>query len=128
VKNIDWGEAIGTIIGIGFWVLVLGVPIVSSFLPKDDSTSSATTTESAVEADSIYVSEPVYNDYDTYEPEPEYDSTYAPDSSCNSNYSGCIDDSYYDLDCADIGYEVEVIGYDEYGLDRDGDGYGCEAY
>ena len=32
----------------------------------------------------------------------------------------------YDLDCADIGFTVTVIGYDEYRLDGDGDGYGCE--
>jgi len=37
-------------------------------------------------------------------------------------------DVNYDLDCSDIGYEVWVGGYDPHGLDRDGDGWGCESY
>lgn len=49
-------------------------------------------------------------------------------SSCNPNYSGCVPNVPYDLDCADIGHSVMVTGYDEYGLDRDNDGYGCESY
>jgi hypothetical protein len=32
-----------------------------------------------------------------------------------------------DLDCADVGHPVRVIGDDPHGLDRDGDGWGCEA-
>ena len=32
----------------------------------------------------------------------------------------------YDLDCADIGHQVRVTGADPYGLDGDGDGWGCE--
>jgi hypothetical protein len=32
----------------------------------------------------------------------------------------------YDLDCADIGMTVRVIGTDVYRLDGDGDGMGCE--
>lgn len=47
---------------------------------------------------------------------------------CNPNYSGCVPNVSYDLDCKDIGYSVQVIGYDQYGLDRDGDGVGCESY
>lgn len=66
---------------------------------------------------------------DTYESSsetlPEEDNE-EPD--CNPNYSGCVENSSYDLDCPDIGEEVEVLGNDEYGLDRDGDGYGCESY
>ena len=37
-------------------------------------------------------------------------------------------DVNYDLDCSDIGYEVWVGGHDLHGLDRDGDGWGCESY
>jgi endonuclease YncB( thermonuclease family) len=47
---------------------------------------------------------------------------------CNPNYSPCIPNSPTDLDCADIGKAVTVIGTDEYGLDADGDGSGCESY
>jgi hypothetical protein len=32
----------------------------------------------------------------------------------------------YDLDCADVGGPVEIYGIDPNGLDRDGDGIGCE--
>lgn len=54
-------------------------------------------------------------------------------SECNPNYSGCLDPNSYDYDCAsgsgdgpDYTGTVEVLGYDEYGLDDDGDGIGCE--
>jgi len=51
-----------------------------------------------------------------------------PVASCDSNYSGCVPISSYDLDCSDIGTSVTVLGYDSHGFDRDGDGYGCESY
>jgi hypothetical protein len=54
-------------------------------------------------------------------------------SNCNPNYSGCLDPNSADYDCAggsgngpDYTGTVQVIGYDEYGLDADGDGIGCE--
>lgn len=50
----------------------------------------------------------------------------APKPQCDSNYSGCVPIVSYDLDCADIGYTVTVLGYDVHRLDRDKDGYGCE--
>ena len=51
-----------------------------------------------------------------------------PVSNCNPNYSGCVPNVSYDLDCPDIGYQVVVTGYDQYNLDGDNDGYGCESY
>jgi hypothetical protein len=52
---------------------------------------------------------------------------------CNANYSGCLKADASDYDCSggsgDGPYytgPVAVLGYDEYGLDADGDGYGCE--
>jgi hypothetical protein len=42
------------------------------------------------------------------------------------NYS--VSDESGDLDCVDIGREVYVGDDDPNGLDRDGDGYGCESY
>jgi hypothetical protein len=54
-------------------------------------------------------------------------------SSCNPNYSGCLKSGAGDYDCAGgsgngpyYTGKIQVIGYDEYGLDRDGDGWGCE--
>lgn len=53
---------------------------------------------------------------------------------CNPNYSGCLDPSASDYDCEGGSGDgplytgtVEVLGYDEYGLDSDGDGIGCES-
>lgn len=54
-------------------------------------------------------------------------------SQCNPNYSGCLKSNAGDYDCAggtgngpNYTGAVQVIGYDEYGLDRDGDGWACE--
>jgi|SRR3989344_6920601 len=54
-------------------------------------------------------------------------------SSCDPNYSGCVPFAS-DVDCAGgsgngpayVQGPVEVIGFDKYGLDRDGNGIGCE--
>lgn len=54
-------------------------------------------------------------------------------SQCHPSYSPCLDPAPYDYDCAGGSGDgpaytgtVEVQGYDEYGLDDDGDGIGCE--
>lgn len=58
-----------------------------------------------------------------------------PTSSCHPSYTGaCLDPNASDYDCAGgsgdgpkyTGF-VHVVGYDEYGLDADGDGLGCES-
>ena len=54
--------------------------------------------------------------------------------SCDPNYSGaCLDSNASDYDCAggsgdgpDYTGAVQVVGTDDFGLDRDGDGYACE--
>jgi hypothetical protein len=48
-------------------------------------------------------------------------------ANCNSNYEPCIPVAT-DLSCSEIRMVVQVVGEDSYGLDRDGDGYGCEIY
>jgi hypothetical protein len=58
----------------------------------------------------------------------------APGDDCDPNYAGaCLDPNAVDYDCdggtgdgPDYTGEVEVVGDDPYGLDRDGDGIGCE--
>jgi hypothetical protein len=64
-------------------------------------------------------------------PRPQAPSRPAP--SCDSNYSGCLDPDAYDYDCLGGSGDgprytgpVRVIGDDHYGLDRDGDGVGCD--
>jgi hypothetical protein len=59
----------------------------------------------------------------------------AQTSSCHPSYTGaCLDPNASDYDCAGgsgdgpkyTGF-VHVVGYDEYGLDSDNDGLGCES-
>ena len=47
---------------------------------------------------------------------------------CHPSYDPCVPNVGHDLDCGDIGFAVTVIGPDEYRLDRDHDGGGCESY
>lgn len=51
-----------------------------------------------------------------------------PKQNCDPNYTPCVPNVSYDLDCHDIGFSVTVIGSDPHRFDRDGDGYGCESY
>lgn len=62
-----------------------------------------------------------------YEEVPE---TAAPESAspCDPNYTGCVPVSTGDVDCYEVGEEVEVVGEDVYGLDFGGDGRACELY
>lgn len=46
---------------------------------------------------------------------------------CSSNYEPCVPVDT-DVNCSDLGFQVQVIGEDIYGLDRNGDGLGCESY
>jgi len=62
------------------------------------------------------------------------ESAEAEASECDPNYSGaCLDPYASDYDCEggsgngpDYTGPVSVVGVDHYGLDADGDGYGCE--
>lgn len=47
-------------------------------------------------------------------------------SACDANYSGCVPAYPPDVDCGDLSGSVQVTGSDPHGLDRDGDGVGCE--
>lgn len=47
---------------------------------------------------------------------------------CDPNYTGCVPVSSGDVDCYEVGEEVEVVGEDVYGLDLEGDGNACEIY
>jgi len=58
------------------------------------------------------------------EPDPEPPAN----ADCHPSYDPCVPNAGHDLDCGDIGVPVTVIGPDEYRLDRDHDGGGCESY
>lgn len=48
---------------------------------------------------------------------------------CHPSYIPCVPISPVDLDCRDVGFQVEVIGFDEYRLDNDDpDLIGCETW
>lgn len=52
----------------------------------------------------------------------------AVNAECSEAYTPCVLKAE-DRNCADIGFKVTRTGYsDPYGLDRDGDGVGCESY
>ena len=50
-------------------------------------------------------------------------------AACHPSYVPCVPISSVDLDCKDVGFRVEVIGFDEYRLDNDDpDLIGCESW
>jgi|SRR5215218_6621917 len=67
------------------------------------------------------------------DPPPVADADSVPPSRCDPNYTPCVPIAS-DVDCAGGGGNgpayvagpVRVVGSDPYGLDRDGDGVGCE--
>ncbi len=66
---------------------------------------------------------PVANTVEPKETEPE----------CHTGYSGCLNPNASDYDCRGgsgngpyYTGKVRVLGYDEFDLDRDNDGWGCE--
>ncbi len=55
------------------------------------------------------------------------------ESECHESYGGCLKKNAWDYDCAggsgngpNYTGKVRVFWYDEFGLDRDKDGWGCE--
>jgi len=61
------------------------------------------------------------------------ESVNLPEQKCHPSYSGCLNPNASDYDCAGgsgngpyYTGRVRVIGPDVFGLDRDGDGWGCE--
>lgn len=67
------------------------------------------------------------------QPQKNTQKSSSENSSCDPNYSGCVPIAS-DVDCADgsgngpayVRGPVQVTGSDIYGLDRDGNGIGCE--
>ena len=68
------------------------------------------------------------------EPQPEPEPAPPPAPDCHPSYTGqCVPNNVEDVDCAGgsgngpyYTGRVNVVGPDVYGLDRDGDGVGCE--
>ena len=91
--------------------------------------SEKVTTEPVDEVTSVGTRKPPPPPPPDPEPEPE------PESGCDSNYAGGCVPIDSDVDCAGgsgngpsyVNGPVRVVGSDIYGLDRDGDGIGCES-
>jgi hypothetical protein len=47
---------------------------------------------------------------------------------CDPNYVPCVPPHPPDVNCPDIGHEVQVVGSDPHGLDGDNDGTGCDGF
>lgn len=69
-------------------------------------------------------------------PAPQPEAPAEPAQSCHPSYEDeCLDPGVSDYDCAGgsgdgpgyVSGTVRVVGPDDYGLDRDGDGYGCDS-
>ena len=96
-------------------------------LPTTTSTAPTTTAALATTAP------PATQPKATQPPRTAPPATNPPAPSCHPSYSGCLDPSSPDYDCAggsgngpDYTGPVQVYGSDPYDLDRDGDGMGCE--
>ena len=59
-------------------------------------------------------------------PEPSPTPRASSGGNCQPGYSPCLPITD-DLDCPDVDGPVNVTGDDPYGLDRDGDGVGCDS-
>lgn len=65
--------------------------------------------------------------------QPSQDIQVKQEQNCHASYSGCLNPNASDYDCAGgsgngpyYTGRVQVYGSDPFGLDRDGDGWGCE--
>jgi len=133
------GEAAQTLLGLVVFLGMITSPIWISqgweiLFGNDNNSNTSSSVISTDDSDSKDNAESFDSSdfYDSSDSDSDSDTSYTGDASdtgdCNPNYSPCISDAGYDLDCADVGFTVEVVGVDEYRLDRDGDGYGCETY
>lgn len=64
------------------------------------------------------------------DPEPDVPVQEEPAASgCDPDYTPCVPISSAELDCADIGFGVTIVGSDPQGFDgNDNDGLGCKSY
>lgn len=114
--------AVGWVLGwVIMAVVLVGVMAVSVAIPL--ATTAALI--GAIWIVSWIAGSPTHINWTGEEAPARVSSGYRP--ACDPNYSGCVPDPGYDVDCAEVGETVRVIGTDIDGLDADGDGYGCDA-
>jgi len=90
-------------------------PRQARYIAADDSSPSKSSCESKPTPEPKPAAEPK----PAREPEPQ-------GGDCAPGYDPCLP-TVSDLDCSDVDGPVHVTGSDAYGLDREGDGVGCES-
>ncbi len=120
------------------WILITGIIIYSAFFLGGPGDSIPATGSNSI--NSIPIEKTTLIQPPAQLPKQDYIKASKPTSddipkksTCNPNYSGCLKQDSGDYDCVggsgngpNYTGMVRVIGYDEYGLDRDRDGWGCE--
>jgi hypothetical protein len=116
--------------GLGFIAVFVAVSLlisdtdssVEEFAPVDTTELQAASVENAIQSSSSELT-----------PVKAFPNKPAKTKQCHPSYSGCLNPNASDYDCAGGSGNgpyytgtVQVYGYDEFGLDRDGDGWGCE--
>lgn len=112
---------------------LVGVGLISTFSQPQQSVEEMTVTAPLVQQEAAQrpTAAPAATQSAPKKAEPQTPTTGKRD--CNPNYSGCLKPDASDYDCAGgsgngpyYTGKVRVLGYDEYDLDRDNDGWGCE--
>jgi len=128
--SMDLGEEAVTTKGVdGVKTLTYEVVFTDGVETSRKLVSEEVTTEPVDEVTSVGTQKPPPPPDPEPEPEPE------PESGCDPNYAGGCVPIDSDVDCAGgsgngpsyVNGPVRVVGSDIYGLDRDGDGIGCES-
>lgn len=98
-------------------------------LASTESTSAAQSPSASASPSVATTEEPDEDSRAVVPSKPKKSKKPKPVSNCDPNYSGaCVPLVSWDLDCADIGESVTVVGSDIHRFDADGDGAGCESY
>ncbi|QHN42656.1 hypothetical protein GII36_02180 [Candidatus Mycosynbacter amalyticus] len=87
---------------------------------QPESTRTSETAPIPVSSSGPHANEPLSNSV------PSSEASDTPE--CDPDYSPCVPVVSGDLNCADIGQTVRIVGTDHYHLDNDSDGYGCDSY
>lgn len=128
--KIYWGG--GALLGV--FLLILGITADSVPAIQQANFIESVAVENLLDdgAETTIVEE-TKNSESTFELKTLFEAESEPAPRCHSSYSGCLNPNASDYDCASgsgngpyYTGQVQVFGYDEFDLDRDNDGWGCE--
>ena len=116
--------------GFFIWLIVLSLVWgISSIFKKMETSSTDHNYEEVYRSTERPYEETYHSTERSHE---DYTDT-SSEQKCHPSYSGCLNPNVSDYDCAGGSGNgpyytgmVRVIGPDVFGLDRDGDGWGCE--